>query len=723
MGDFMNSKLSISLLLLILSSCTTATSNISSQSSGNDVIDSSNHNTSFSSSSSVSTITSSSKPSTSSVNDSSNPSTSSNSSTSTTSSTSSITVDPLPEVEIDEQTGKLNFTLDFTNAEALAIMPRGQVNKKNRKMQLNQNEDITLTENILVKKTSNEDTYEPIQLLFNNGQENVLDFNAVAFEIQGDFTYLLYSDSSENLEKIIASKNLSLSGYSIHYSDTFFKKLAPNNRNPQHTTANPFKALIINHETGDVFDFNSLIFDGSGQNQTLVRLNRYNSVFYSLVIDNSSLVSKTIIKRFSFENENNSMRVERFEFPTIFNHYYISEIGEIVYRFSNDNTSPYLIYNLNTGVQRPFVDDPINNFYVNQFQAAAPAYFHEYNGIIYAKKRDTNIVFRFDKNFNILPTFCLKKVCDENLWNFSAPYGFSINTRENIWFRSDEGAFEVINLETSEINIFNDYLLGNFNTALHFTWGNFIYLLSNKNLYVYDIVKNDFKQLDRNIYTTNFSISFDFTSEFEVFSTQRITYTVPEGLGLKEKIIDLNTSIVYETGEALPTYNTYLITPIASHNVLINLINSFGQPPIFEKVYEARRLYNLLTAESKSKVTNYALLLEAESYFRAKYVDELINLIDLINFSTFEKAKVYYDQLSEYEKGLLEFNQTYINNELALVVIIAIENIQLIGFDNPEYENYLMDVRAQYEGLTEEQKILVYNYLILQEAETNLLGE
>jgi len=703
MGDFMKSKLSISLLLLILSSCATATSNISSQFSSNDVIDSSNHSTSLSSSSLESTITSS-ITSTTSVNDSSNPSTSSNSSTSTTSSTSSITGDLLPEVEIDDQTGKFNFQLDIGNAEALAIIPLSQlpINQVNRgRLKLASNNPDN---NVLVKKTESGE-FELINSLFNDGQSDFFNFNIGYIESKGLFTYAIYINQSES-NSFFANKNLEITTGNYWVADTFLKRLSPTFKTPTYSAGNNFKALIINNETGDIFDFDTLVFDALGNNEVLVRMNRYNSSFFTLVQEGYSPNQKTVIKRFTFEENSGIIRVDRFTFPIVFVHYYLSEKGDIVYRLSLTGGNPFVAYNLFTGTEKV----------LSFFETNVPQYFINYNGIIYGKRSLAPLVYRFDEDFNPLPNLCLDITCiDGTYFNSSNNQSYvTLGYIDNLWIRAGNNAFEIINFETGFMQSFpNEINLGSVSQTINFTWGNFVYFIVNKMIFSFNFPTKNFLKIAENIYSTNFVNN----NQSDIYTSQTIKYSITVGLGLIEYVIDINTGIVYQTGETRPSYDFYFVTPMASPSVVINLISSLGTPPSLEKVFEARRLFNLLTSENKAKVTNYQALLDAESFLRAFYVDELILEINLLNLETFIKTTFFLSQLTNYELTLLLNYSIYLDNQIALNVITAINDLLELDSNDEGFSAQIIQVREMYDALTEDQKLLVYNVEFLESLE------
>lgn len=153
----------------------------------------------------------------------------------------------------------------------------------------------------------------------------------------------------------------------------------------------------------------------------------------------------------------------------------------------------------------------------------------------------------------------------------------------------------------------------------------------------------------------------------------------------------------------------------------------------------ARGAYDALTETQKAKVTNYAVLTDAENTYNglaAAYVTELIAAIgevteEDVSRYAIEDARMAYDALTDAQKSRMASEQmTFLENaentyytmitdaKTAEKICQVIRQISAIGDIRPDEvcENRILSAEAAYEALTAEQQDLVSNYSTMQNA-------
>ena len=159
-----------------------------------------------------------------------------------------------------------------------------------------------------------------------------------------------------------------------------------------------------------------------------------------------------------------------------------------------------------------------------------------------------------------------------------------------------------------------------------------------------------------------------------------------------------------------------------------------------EAIQAARRAYDALPADQKSRVTNYSKLSDAEQAYAklekeadeaaAKQVSELFDKLDS-RASTFEedvkKARQAYEALTDSQKKLVSNYQKLADALKALAsqedkekAEAAEKQIAAIGTVTRDSAEAVRAARQTYEDLTDSQKAMVGNLRKLEEAEAQL---
>lgn len=156
------------------------------------------------------------------------------------------------------------------------------------------------------------------------------------------------------------------------------------------------------------------------------------------------------------------------------------------------------------------------------------------------------------------------------------------------------------------------------------------------------------------------------------------------------------------------------------------------------RIQVARIAYNELPEDLKDMVTNYAELEQAEQTFAnlqaaevvIKLIDKLPGIITLANEGAVTAAREAYQVLNAEQQYIVKNNnlskldsaETRINNiKAANNVIAQINNLPASEFLSLADEPAVEAVRAAYEGLTDDQELLVTNLAKLREAEAKIV--
>ncbi len=192
-----------------------------------------------------------------------------------------------------------------------------------------------------------------------------------------------------------------------------------------------------------------------------------------------------------------------------------------------------------------------------------------------------------------------------------------------------------------------------------------------------------------------------------------------------------NGAVVYTDGQAITAtaedkgpVTLYAVWKPTVANV-IAAIDAIG-----EVVYTAeckaridgvRALYNELSAEDKSAVTNYSTLVAAEATYLA--IQNVVTKITAIGEVTaasgdaIAAARAAYNELTEAQKPLVINYSALVDAEAQYAILPVVAAIGAIGEVTAESGTAIADARAAYDALSNTQKSLVTNYPTLLAAE------
>jgi uncharacterized repeat protein (TIGR02543 family) len=136
---------------------------------------------------------------------------------------------------------------------------------------------------------------------------------------------------------------------------------------------------------------------------------------------------------------------------------------------------------------------------------------------------------------------------------------------------------------------------------------------------------------------------------------------------------------------------------------------------------DVRALYNMLSAEDKSAVTNYSTLVAAEATYLA--IQNVVTKITAIGEVTaasgdaIAAARAAYNELTEAQKPLVINYSALVDAEAQYAILPVVAAIGAIGEVTAESGKAIADARAAYDALSNTQKSQVTNYATLLAAE------
>ena len=196
----------------------------------------------------------------------------------------------------------------------------------------------------------------------------------------------------------------------------------------------------------------------------------------------------------------------------------------------------------------------------------------------------------------------------------------------------------------------------------------------------------------------------------------------------KARIQDARESYNELSGDVKKLINSNSLKPLVDAEAAIKVIEKIANIGKLQYNYqskalmeEARRAYSELTDDQKLLVSNYQVLTKDETDYNA--VHSVVNLINNLGTPRYgqeykdklQAARAAYDALTQDQKDIFpsDLLAKLVDYE---AVYETLEKIHSIG-NNPQDAQ---DARDAYEGLTEEQKVLVdaseYGYLVSAES-------
>ena len=130
---------------------------------------------------------------------------------------------------------------------------------------------------------------------------------------------------------------------------------------------------------------------------------------------------------------------------------------------------------------------------------------------------------------------------------------------------------------------------------------------------------------------------------------------------------------------------------------------------------DVRALYNMLSAEDKSAVTNYNTLIAAESTYLT--IQNVVNQINALNPVTaasgdaIAAARATYNELTEAQKPLVINYSALVDAEAQYAILPVVTAIDTIGTVTAESGTAIVDARAAYDALSNTRKSLVTKWV------------
>lgn len=141
------------------------------------------------------------------------------------------------------------------------------------------------------------------------------------------------------------------------------------------------------------------------------------------------------------------------------------------------------------------------------------------------------------------------------------------------------------------------------------------------------------------------------------------------------------------------------------------------------KLQEAQELYKSLSSTEKKNVTNLKDLLAIERDYKAAL--KVFNLIENLPATTDKSyakrvmaAEKAYQKLDEKQKGYVHNYEDQLKSRLKIADLIG--RIDKLKVGSKTYEVDVAAIRAEYEGLMEQDQALIHNYSKLIQAEENM---
>ncbi len=145
----------------------------------------------------------------------------------------------------------------------------------------------------------------------------------------------------------------------------------------------------------------------------------------------------------------------------------------------------------------------------------------------------------------------------------------------------------------------------------------------------------------------------------------------------------------------------------------INAIGSVISIDSEESIIEAETAYGILTQAQKNKVTNYDKLVDARCIYDAVKAIDNIGTITAESSILINIAKTLYDELNPSQKSKI-CNYSELTDAIAVYPVIT--SINSIGAVMPESGSVIESIEAEYANLSSIRKTKVSNYKLLSDA-------
>lgn len=216
-------------------------------------------------------------------------------------------------------------------------------------------------------------------------------------------------------------------------------------------------------------------------------------------------------------------------------------------------------------------------------------------------------------------------------------------------------------------------------------------------------------------------------SNYETLQKARMAYDVCETIELIKNLGTINENSKSAIEQAEAAYNKLTQSQrmqVTNYNVLqearlvydvIYKISLIEKISIDSKsaIQDAERAYKLLRQDLQSKVTNYSLLEDAQKIYNVVELIDKIGTITKDSGTKIKTAENAFNELNGTQQARVSNSSFLSNARPAYEVVLLIDNI---GEINSESRTEINNAKKRYEQLTSEQRNLVSNYSVLQNA-------
>lgn len=148
---------------------------------------------------------------------------------------------------------------------------------------------------------------------------------------------------------------------------------------------------------------------------------------------------------------------------------------------------------------------------------------------------------------------------------------------------------------------------------------------------------------------------------------------------------------------------------------VIELIEGIGTVTVEskDKIAQAKKEYEALEADEKEQITNYDVLVKAESQYKVEVVIDMIDRLGEITYRSNDaitSAEQEYEKLSAEEKGRVKNYQTLVSARSKYRVANVVHLIDSLGTITEKSNDVITNAEKEYAKLTQAEKSSVSNY-------------
>jgi len=588
----MKKSLIVVLSTFMLSSCITILPPGETLSSSNEVSNTSITSSIVSSSSILGTseITSSSITSSSSSSSSSSQSSSSSSSSQTSSSSQ-----PSSEEPVQPKTDFNGLKADLSGAASLGIMKRGSIPEyqtqqlrngiKRSSSDSSSESDITTDienpEEEVIVKIDEDETIEEVPFIDEETQEEVaLDVFPYWIEVKGNFTYMIFYQTQEDLNLLQKAESYDSKIYHevtavSSASHDFFHNMIRTihivggisfHTPPSINTSISF--MIMDNSSGKIINFIDLykdVYEDLGiafgddmfynRDAMLVRLERYEDVIYFAFVGKTG----TAITKITFDSDSLVFDVTTLKTTVRFFPISITKSGLTLFKINFNGNYNLLKEDWTTVIE----DFPLLNGYVPEIPQNKPIY------IKYGESEFIYFIFerfwvKLDKDFNYIHHELFNMDYSDTSYNHETFYAsmYLGENEESIYTYNMRGYIQKYNLSNLSIEKITSVPVTIFYSiptlVTKFSYDGKIFYMKEK-LLVFDLETETTTAISSNVYSNPYSENNPISKDV---LTGYISYSITSGISKLDKYLNLKTLEIYNLGESLPSIDIRQVQPL-----------------------------------------------------------------------------------------------------------------------------------------------------------------